>query len=63
MNKELFKSLVKVLFSNPGVNWYLILSKNSFRNKELKLVIVDPEEWSADSDLEKTNWSGWFCYL
>ena len=63
MNKELFKSLVKVLFSNPGVNWYLILSKNSFRNKELKLVIVDPEEWSVDSDLENTNWSDWFCDL
>ena len=63
MNSDWFKSLSKVLFSNPGVNWYLILDKNSFKNKELKLKIISPAEWFADSDSENNNWSGWFWDL
>ena len=60
MNIDSFKFLSNSLFSNPGVNWCFIFNKNSFKNKELRFVIIDPEEWSDDSVLEKTNWSGWF---
>ena len=57
MNIDWFKSFVKFLFSNPGINWCLIFNKNSFKNKELKFEIVDPAKWSEDSVFENTNCS------
>ena len=37
------------------MNWRFIFNKNSFKNKSLKLVIVDPETCAADLVVSKTN--------
>ena len=49
MNKFWFTSEFKVLFSNPGKNWVFVFVKNSFKNKQLKFLIVEPDLWSSDS--------------
>ena len=54
--------LSKSTSSNPGINWYLIFLKNSFKNKLLKFSTAAPEVCSEASVWENYKNSGLFCW-
>ena len=58
-----FISVESVLSSSPGRIWVFILVKNSFKNKQLKFVIVDPERCDVAVVDSNTSVSGLVCCL